>query len=233
MRNRSVSQSVSQLFHGPTAPTPRSPLHPTGSQSDPRAPPLPPPHHAHRSTRPALNPIRGLRRSRSNVNRNTTVPRATRSRGLLNCRKCERQSLPAVRVFPVAFCTELLGRDCVRLSGWVVGRCGWGMCLSHPSSYVCCRRGVPLPPLPACISGAALDDAEHSLTDLDFCSARIRERSAPPPRALAPRGGPPPDHAVFASTRLLFRLGNGSLVGRGRTWDHSRSTSLQLGSHCL
>ena len=177
--SQSVSQSVISRSHPPT---PRSPLHPTSSQS-------------------------GLRRSRSDNIRNTTVPRATRSRGLLNCRKCERQSLPADRVLPVAFCTELLGRDCVRLSGWVVGRWGWGMCLSHPSSYICCRRGVPLPPLPACISGAALDDAEHSLTDLDFCSARIRERSAPPPRALAPRGGPPPDHAVFASTRLLFRLG--------------------------
>ena len=212
MRTRSVSQSVCQLFHGPT-----------------------PPPHAHPSTRPALNPaVPGYAAApRFWKPKPTTVPRATRSRGLLNCRKCERQSLPADRVLPVAFCTELLGRDCVRLSGWVVGRWGWGMCLSHPSSYVCCRRGVPLPPLPACISGAALDDAEHSLTDLDFCSARIRERSAPPPRALAPRGGPPPDHAVFASTRLLFRLGNGSLVGRGRTWDHSRSTSLQLGSHCL
>ena len=181
MRNRSVSQSVSQLFHGPT-----------------------PPPHAHPSTRPALNPGSA---APVLISKYTTVPRATRSRGLLNCRKCERQSLPADRVLPVAFCTELLGRDCVRLSGWVVGRWGWGMCLSHPSSYICCRRGVPLPPLPACISGAALDDAEHSLTDLDFCSARIRERSAPPPRALAPRGGPPPDHAVFASTRLLFRLG--------------------------
>ena len=184
MRNRSVSQSVSQsVISRSHPPTPRSPLHPTSSQS-------------------------GLRRSRSLIiiSRNTTVPRATRSRGLLNCRKCERQSLPADRVLPVAFCTELLGRDCVRLSGWVVGRWGWGMCLSHPSSYICCRRGVPLPPLPACISGAALDDAEHSLTDLDFCSARIRERSAPPPRALAPRGGPPPDHAVFASTRLYYSV---------------------------
>ena len=164
---------------------------------------VPPPH-------PTLTPppdrlsIRRLRRSRSKHNgtESDSLPGA-----ILNCRKCERQSLPADRVLPVAFCTELLGRDCVRLSGWVVGRWGWGMCLSHPSSYICCRRGVPLPPLPACISGAALDDAEHSLTDLDFCSARIRERSAPPPRALAPRGGPPPDHAVFASTRLLFRLG--------------------------
>ena len=53
------------------------------------------------------------------------------------------------------------------------------MCLSqiithhHTSAAV----GVPLPPLPVrmdTLSGAALDDAEHSLTDLDFCDQLAR-----------------------------------------------------------
>ena len=52
------------------------------------------------------------------------------------------------------------------------------MCLSHPSyihHHTSAAVGVPLPPLPVrIVSGAALDDAEHSLTDLDFCDQFAR-----------------------------------------------------------
>ena len=88
------SQSVSQLFHGPT---PRSPL----------------------------------RRSRSN-----TSTEYTRSRGLTDTQNSIVASevkwsisLPGPsghRVFPVAYCPVLLGRDCVRQSGGVVGVGGEG-----------------------------------------------------------------------------------------------------------
>ena len=72
------------------------------------------------------------------------------------------------QMFPVAFCPVLLGRDCVRHQ---VGWWGWGGggCRSHPSSYVCCRcRAAAYIACAYAISGAALDDAEHSLADLDF-----------------------------------------------------------------
>ena len=55
-----------------------------------------------------------------------------------------------------------------------------GMCLSHPSITLIHQHtsgavGVPLPPLPVrIVSGAALDDPEHSLTDLDFCDQFAR-----------------------------------------------------------
>ena len=101
--SQSVSQSVISRSHPPT---PRSPLHPTADRLSIRVP-----GYAAAPRTPVLET------ETHNGTESDSLPGA-----ILNCRKCERQSLPADRVLPVAFCTELLGRDCVRLSGWVVGR---------------------------------------------------------------------------------------------------------------
>ena len=71
-------------------------------------------------------------------------------------------------MFPAAFCPVLLGRDCVRHQ---VGCWGWGgvggggpfLSIIIRLLSLACRRLHGL-----CVSGAALDDAEHSLADLDF-----------------------------------------------------------------
>ena len=58
--------------------------------------------------------------------------------------------------------------------GW-----GWGgVCAFLTHHHTSAAVGVPLPPLPVgplCVSGAGLEhDAEHSLTDLDFCDQLAR-----------------------------------------------------------